>query len=134
VIIRPFLTALRDSIVWDSTLPTRFWFALADLFFAMYMMTPVAIDDFAVMDTAIPMMSHSMWATLFAIHGLALLRGITGRYGFVALLFEGVLGVGIWGITAITHAMVQGMPGVTSVMLLMQIWLLWRYPRRWTSE
>ena len=130
--LKSFRSVLLHSLVWGDTKPTRFFLALLDFAFAAYMWTHAAEDDMAQMIHAIPS-SHptALWSLLFLTHGTALLIGLRGRFNFFTLLLEGVLGIALWGIAALTNSIEQGLPGPTIVAFLMTAWILVRYPTHW---
>lgn len=129
----PAQRTLLESLVWADTKPTRLFLAMIDFTFAAYMWSDRSVDDMAIMVNSIPTnYPLILWSTLFALHGLALLKGLSGKFNFFTLMIEGVLGVALWGITALTNTLAQGyVPGPSTVALLMTVWLLARYPSNW---
>ena len=119
---------LLQTLIWGDTKPTRFFLALLDFAFASYLYTPDSIDDTLIMMTSIPSGDpHLLWSALLVLHGCAMLNGLRGVYNIWTLMLEGVLGVGVWGIVAITNTVEQGyVPGPSSVALMMMMWLLMR--------
>ena len=128
---------LLRILAFGDTRPTRLWLALMDFTFAVYLSTDMARDaDAVVMNNSIPFYddSYLVWMVCFTIHGIALLRGLSGRFNFCTLMLEGVFGIALWGITAITHTMAQGAPGPAVIAALMCVWLFARYPTHWGSR
>ena len=116
-------------LAWDGTRPVRFFIGLLDFVFAWYLTTSVSHDDAALMAKALGAANATaVWIILFVTHGIFILRGLSGKFGFTALMTEGVLGLFIWGITAITHTMAQGSLGPSAIATLMMVWIVARYP------
>jgi hypothetical protein len=127
--VKAWLLRIGHILAWDDTRPSRLFIGLLDLVFALYLTSAVSQDDMAVMSKSLQGGDATpAWIVLFVLHGLLILRGLTGKYGFLTMMGEGVLGVFIWGITALTHTMAQGIPGPTSVCLAIALWICARHP------
>ena len=124
-----WLKQIALILAWDDTRPVRFFIGLLDFVFAWYLTTTVSHDDAALMSKALGAANATaVWIALFVAHGIFILRGLGGKFGFFTLMTEGVLGLFIWGITAITHAMAQGSLGPSAIAALMMVWLVARHP------
>lgn len=108
--IMSFWQALAQTIYGDSTRPLRFVLALVEIFFVTYLLKMAADDQFDVMWKVAGAWT---WSVGFVVHATVLLRGLTGRYSTMSLFVEGIFGMALWWITAITNWVAQGVPGPT---------------------
>ena len=133
--MKAYFRRLVEILANKDTEPSRIFIALVDIFFAHYMTSGVSVDDFAVMFTAFNHGNeHMVWIDLLLTHATMVLRGLTGKYGFMTYMLEGALGVFIWSITAITHTMAQGTLGPTFAVFLMAAWICARHPLDWNDQ
>lgn len=119
---------IKYLILCSQTLAVRFWMALAAIGYAsVTLFVPsVGPDEFHLM---FKLASPEAWALLFLIHGIALLYGVLSRrYSTYQLILEPMLGLVLWGVSAVSHFMPQGAIGPVMVAATIHFWLLIRYP------
>ena len=131
----PWFSYLREIILFDNTRPVRLMMALVNLCFASYLYLQQDSDTNLALQFASIDWDHSpeIWVAAFLVNAYFLLKGLDGRYNFTTLMFEGLLGAGIWIWVAITHWAMQGGPGPTFACALCMIFICVRYPTHWTS-
>ena len=108
--IMGFWQALAQTIYGDSTRPIRLILAIVEVLFVSYLLKEADTDQF---DMMWKVTGAYAWSVGFLIHAAFLLRGLTGRYSTFSLFVEGVFGMALWWITAITNWAAQGAPGPT---------------------
>lgn len=131
MIVTSFREALLKTLYVDSTRPLRLTMAMVEIFFVVYMLGTHS-DDFDVMYRVF---TELMWAFLFLGHAALLLRGLTGVYSTFTRFAEGLGGVGLWFVTAVTSWAGQGVPGPTMACFLVMVIIWVNYPdNRKSSE
>lgn len=122
---------LFQTLLRSDTKPTRLWLGLVNLTFAIYVILG-ADYGMQVQISGLPY-EHAdwIWAGLYVINGLFLLKGIGGQFNAATLVFEGILGWFLWTFAAVVNGLAQGFPGPTTVCALMATWILIRYPTHW---
>lgn len=117
--------AILRAVYVDSTRQLRFVMMLVEWCFIAYFIAQADDDQFNVMWKALELKT---WAALFFIHSLFLLRGLTGRYNKTTLFGEGILGMFLWWITAITNWTAQGSIGPSFACAIAMTIILVNYP------
>lgn len=115
-------------ILSGETALLRFWFSLASLGFATWILFD---ESYPVIHyNTLNIASVNVQVTLFLVHGLATLYGVLyRRYSTTLLILEGLVGVFLWSGLGLAEAIQQGSPGP---MLIagggISLFLLIRYP------
>ncbi len=133
--IKPVLHRLWIVLWTSETTAVRFWFGLASLAFSIFIFNSHLFDyynaEYHLMSTISPTWidSRVFWGSLFILNGTALLYGIVFRiFNTYLLLLEGVLGLALWGSSAVAVFFAQGTVGAHTVVALLALWVLARYP------
>lgn len=121
---------LRDILLFGSTVEVRFVMAMASFAYAAELALSDGGHKFGMLTLLTPPFAdpNVLWSVSFAVYGVALIAGMTGRYGVVSLMFEAVLGMSLWTTVAIvgslSHAYISHDLGAA----LIATWLFVRYP------
>jgi hypothetical protein len=120
-------------VLYGDTASMRLWLSLVEILLGLYLWNAAHITPyFESMLASLPVTNPIFWySTLFWVHSLFLIAGLTGRYSVWTLMFEGVMGWCLWGIVAISNTVQQGFPGPFSACWLVMTWILIRYPTHW---
>lgn len=122
---------IRQILLFGDTKLLRFWLGLMSLFFAVFM--GGSAGDHWEYFLTFKLLPPSIWSALLTINGAALIIGvITGRYGYFGLCMEGILGTVTWSVIGITSMISQGSLGTVTVAILVNVYLIIRYPT-WQS-
>ena len=122
---KPYLKRTFQLLAFGDTALVRFWFACAGYCWATLIFLSTTFDvrllDFQT--------ANSVWVVLYLIHATALMYGVmTGRFCTLLLLMEGVLGIALWGSSAVSFWLHTGHPDPTLAGALVSLHLLIRYP------
>lgn len=123
-------------VLWTSeTSSVRLWFGLVSIFFAVFIHSSPLFDyynaEYHLMITLAPhwIDPRVFWSTLFVVHGTALLYGVIyRRFNTLLLVLEGLLGLAIWGSSALRVFEAQGTIGAHTIAACIALWILTRYP------
>lgn len=108
--IMSFWRAIAQTLYGDSTRPIRFILALVEVLFVSYLLKMADSEQFDLMWTVT---GAYAWSAGFLVHAGYLLYGLTGKYSTTSLFVEGLFGMCLWWVTAITNWVAQGVPGPT---------------------
>ena len=130
--------ALKSAILVEPTLIVRLAFVLLNLGYLldMYRNTAVSDPSYAVLAALTPpgVNPAYFWTGLVVLYVANLIKGLTGQLGWTSFVFEGLLGVFIWSCIASAEYVTGGDVGVTTVRLLIAMWLFIRYPAHWRKS
>ena len=128
--LRVYFARCRYMWAKSPTSATRFWFGLADLGFASFvLLSPTIHSPLSEYVLMLKIAPDELWGIAYLVHCCALWYGVlTRRYSHTLLVLEGVLGVVLWTASAVCVGIAQGAPGATCAGLMMAYWLLVRYP------
>ena len=121
------------AVMYGETTMVRLWMAAVEMMLSLYLVkaahiTPYFHSMLASAPTDDPIVA---WALVFFVHSIMLILGLSGRYNFLTLMIEGVMGWCAWGVVAITNTVDQGFPGPFMACWLAMTWILIRYPTHW---
>lgn len=122
--------------LWTSeTTAVRLWFGTASIFFAIFIFeSPIFISyeaEYHLMVQLSPYWidARAFWGILFIINGSALIYGVLFRaYSTKLLILEGLLGVALWGSSAVAVYHTQDSLGAHTIAAIIALWILARYP------
>lgn len=127
--MRKYARRLYEVLLKTDTAPTRFWFAIASLGFAIDTIYSTNEISDKLMFAIAP---EWAWVMLFTLNAIALLYGVfTKRYDTILLFFEGILGTALWMAAAFAHIYAHGSLDAVFAGGLIALWLLIRYPTHW---
>lgn len=132
-----YFTNLRDLLLLGQTLSVRFFFSLFSIFLAVdTMLDPTPEAPVRYLSSLTPSWATEkyFWGYLLLFHACALLKGLSGKYGMIPLIFEGVLGWALWTVIAMTNIFNEAHPGISFAGFLVATWLLIRYPTHWKAS
>ena len=126
--VKPLLKQTLHLLAFGETLLVRFWFSLAGYMWAiMITYSQTFAHNVKLLDMSAP---TKVWVLLFIIHASAMLYGVmTSIFCGYLLYLEGVLGLILWGSTAVSYWMINGYPDPTLIGALIAIHLFIRYPQ-----
>lgn len=119
-------------LIYSDTKPTRFWLALLCLGYALHIM--LGPETGGIMEQRLELNSnyaYLMWGSLYILNGIVLLIGLFRPFDYYTLIFEIVLGWGLWMAAAVANSLVDGYPGPYAVIALMMTWVFIRAPTHW---
>ena len=121
---------------YSPTTAVRFWFGLASLGMASFMVFSPTVhlpnNEYVIM---LGLMRDKVWGLAFAINGFALMYGVLRRtYNLYLLWMEGILGTASWIAAAFCMTLAQGAPGASVCAALIAAWILYRYPTHLGKE
>lgn len=125
-----FRQGLKETLFLDSTRPLRLMLSMVEWLFVVYLVSQASTPQFQIM---LKVADANTWTALFLVNSFFLLAGLTGRYNRLTLFGEGVLGMCLWWMTAITNWAAQGLPGPTLICAICMTIILVNYPthKRW---
>lgn len=120
-------TSFKFLILFGETRLLRLWFGLLTTFFSLFVL--LGASDRWEYQLTFELLPPIVWAIMFVYSGSALVYGaITCRYNKILLFLEGILGSLAWTAFSITSMISQGSPGAITMVALINIYLLIRYP------
>lgn len=129
-------TRFIEIVLHEQSTTTRFFFGWTTLGFASFFFFSHTVhhplSEYQLMLRYAP---DEVWATAFAINGIALIVGAwTNRYSSFQLFLEGTLGVIIWVSSAYCVVITQGAAGAHVMGGVIAFWVYIRYPTHWEGQ
>lgn len=122
------LNELKILLLIGPTQMLRLWFGLMTCLFAFFISSRTASVEleFSLTFELLPQLA---WSALLVLVGSTLIYGaVTSRYSKLGLALEGILGTAVWAAIGITGMISQGSLGAVTIGILLNMFLLIRYP------
>lgn len=123
--VMSFHDALAKTLVGDSTRPIRLILALVEWCFVSYLLAQHGTEQF---DKMLEFGSVWQWSMAYLAHSAFLIYGLRGYYNQWTLWGEGLFGMSMWFVAAVTNWYSQGAPGPTLACFLAMTVIVARYP------